>query len=51
MDAIIDEGEAERIILSDANFFRTPRTAFAQGMFYPDAPVRMMHMGFVAQIG
>ena len=47
MDAIMDEGEAERIILSDANFFRTPRTAFAQGMFYPDAPVRMMHMAQV----
>ena len=47
MDAILDEGEAQRVILSDANFFRTPKTAVEQGMFYPAAPVRMMR---VAQI-
>jgi hypothetical protein len=44
MDAILDEGEAERVILSDANFFRTLKNAFEQGMFYPAAPVRMMRM-------
>jgi hypothetical protein len=44
MDAILDDGEAERVILSDANFFRTPKTAVQQGMFYPAAPVRMMRM-------
>ncbi|MEH6646812.1 hypothetical protein [Sulfitobacter sp.] len=44
MDAILDEGEAQRVILSDANFFRTPKSAFQQGMFYPAAPVRMMRM-------
>lgn len=44
MDAILDDGEAERVILSDANFFRTPKTAVVQGMFYPAAPVRMMRM-------
>lgn len=47
MDAILDDGEAERVILSDANFFRTPKTAVQQGMFYPAAPVRMMR---IAQI-
>lgn len=47
MDAILDEGEAERVILSDANFFRTPKSAFQQGMFYPAAPVRMMRMAQV----
>ncbi|KEJ90155.1 hypothetical protein [Sulfitobacter donghicola] len=44
MDAMLDEGEAERVILSDANFFRTPKTAVQEGMFYPAAPVRMMRM-------
>jgi hypothetical protein len=44
LDAILDEGEAERVILSDANFFRTPKTAVQGGMFYPAAPVRMMRM-------
>lgn len=44
MDAMVDESEAERIILSDANFFRTPKTAVEQGMFYPAAPVRMMRL-------
>jgi len=44
MDAILDDGEADRVILSDANFFRTPKSAFQQGMFYPAAPVRMMRM-------
>ena len=44
MDAILDEGEAQRVILSDANFFRTPKTAVKGGVLYPDAAVRMMHM-------
>ncbi|MEP1767722.1 MAG: hypothetical protein ABJJ53_13915 [Sulfitobacter sp.] len=44
IDAFLDDGEAERVILSDANFFRTPKTAVQQGMFYPAAPVRMMRM-------
>lgn len=47
MDAILDNGQAQRVILSDANFFRTPKSAFQQGMFYPAAPVRMMR---IAQI-
>lgn len=44
VDAMLDDGEAERVILSDANFFRTPKSAVEQGMFYPAAPVRMMRM-------
>lgn len=44
MDAILDDNQAQRVILSDANFFRTPKTAFQQGMFYPSAPVRMMRL-------
>ncbi len=44
IDAILDEGDAERVILSDPNFFRTPKTAFQRGMLYPAAPVRMMRI-------
>jgi hypothetical protein len=44
VDAMLDDGEAERVILSDANFLRTPKTAVQGGMFYPAAPVRMMRM-------
>ncbi|MEQ6204334.1 hypothetical protein ABMC88_14935 [Sulfitobacter sp. HNIBRBA2951] len=47
MDAILDDTKASRVILSDANFFRTPKTAFQQGIFYPAAPVRMMRMAQV----
>ncbi len=44
VDAFLDDNEASRVILSDANFFRTPKTAVQQGMLYPAAPVRMMRM-------
>lgn len=44
VDAILDEGAAQRVILSDPNFFRTPKTAVQQGMLYPAAPVRMMRL-------
>ena len=44
VDAFLDDMDADRVILSDANFFRTPKTAVQQGMFYPAAPVRMMRM-------
>ncbi|AXI47107.1 hypothetical protein C1J03_14425 [Sulfitobacter sp. SK012] len=44
LDSFLDEGEAERVILSDGNFFRTPSTAVQGGMLYPAAPVRMMRM-------
>ena len=41
VDAFLDDMDADRVILSDANFFRTPKTAVQQGMFYPAAPVRL----------
>ncbi|MAM25282.1 MAG: hypothetical protein CML55_07855 [Rhodobacteraceae bacterium] len=44
LDAMLDDAPAERVILSDANFFRTPATAMQEGMLYPAAPVRMMRM-------
>lgn len=44
LDAILDDSASERVILSDANFFRTPATAVVDGMLYPAAPVRMMRM-------
>ncbi len=44
LDAVLDDTEAKRVILSDANFFRTPATAVVDGMLYPAAPVRMMRM-------
>ncbi len=44
VDAILDDENATRVILSDPNFFRTPKTAVQQGMLYPAAPVRMMRM-------
>lgn len=47
MDAFMDDGEAQRVILSDPNFFRTPKTAVEAGMFYPAAPVRMMRMAHI----
>lgn len=47
VDAFLDDTEADRVILSDANFFRTPKSAVQQGMLYPAAPVRMMRMAQV----
>lgn len=44
LDAVLDGSDIERVILSDANFFRTPATAMIDGMLYPAAPVRMMRM-------
>ncbi|WP_299559885.1 hypothetical protein [uncultured Sulfitobacter sp.] len=44
IDAILDDEKATRVILSDPNFFRTPKTAVQQGVLYPAAPVRMKRM-------
>jgi len=44
LDAVMGESDADRVIFSDANFFRTPATAVVEGMLYPAAPVRMMRM-------
>ena len=43
LDAMLDDAPAERVILSDANFFRTPATAMQGGMLYPAAPVVLRH--------
>ena len=40
LDAILDEDAASRVILSDANFFRSPATALQEGVLYPAAAVR-----------
>jgi hypothetical protein len=44
LELILDGSTADRVILSDPNFFRTPGTAVLGGVLYPDAPQRMMHM-------
>ncbi len=44
LDVILDDASADRVILSDPNFFRTPGTAVLGGVLYRDAPKRMMHM-------
>ena len=44
LDAILDEEPAERVLLSDPNFFRTPGTAVQAGRLYPAAASRMAHM-------
>ena len=44
LDAVLDEAPAERVILSDANFLRSPATALQGGALYGAAPVRMMRM-------
>ncbi|MEP3686542.1 MULTISPECIES: hypothetical protein [Sulfitobacter] len=44
LDAILDDGKADRVILSDANFFRSPATALKEGVLYPAAAVRMRRM-------
>ena len=44
LDAILDDGTASRVILSDANFFRSPATALQEGVLYPAAAVRMLRM-------
>ncbi|MCX7565104.1 hypothetical protein OS189_01950 [Sulfitobacter sp. F26169L] len=44
LDAMLDDVEAQRLILSDANFFRTPKTAVQNGVLYPAAAERMLNM-------
>ncbi|MFK7838486.1 MAG: hypothetical protein AB8B60_19940 [Sulfitobacter sp.] len=44
LDVILDGAPAERLILSDANFFRTAGTAIQQGVLYPAAAGRIAHM-------
>jgi hypothetical protein len=44
LDVILDDAQAERAVLSDPNFFRTPGTAIQKGVLYPAAPIRMKYM-------
>ncbi len=44
LDVMLDDQPADRMILSDANFFRTAGTAIQRGVLYPAAPERMAHM-------
>ena len=44
MDVIMDDVTANRVILSDPNFFRTAGTAIQEGVIYPAGPKRMAHM-------
>lgn len=44
LDVILDDTPADRVILSDPNFFRTPGTAVQKGELYPASPVRMKYM-------
>lgn len=44
LDVILDDAPADRVILSDANFFRTAGTAIQKGVLYPAAAKRMAHM-------
>ncbi len=44
LDVMLDGSPADRLILSDANFFRTAGTAIQRGVLYPAAARRMAHM-------
>lgn len=44
LDVILDGAPADRVILSDANFFRTAGTAFQRGVLYPAAARRMANI-------
>ncbi|WP_370401123.1 hypothetical protein [Sulfitobacter sp. JB4-11] len=44
LDVILGDSDAQRVILSDPNFFRTQGTAMQKGVLYPAAPTRMAHM-------
>ncbi|KIN60687.1 hypothetical protein Z945_1666 [Sulfitobacter noctilucae] len=44
LDVILDGSPADRVILSDANFFRTAGTAVQRGILYPAAAQRMASM-------
>ena len=44
MDAILDDEDAERLILSNPNFFGSQRFALGEGRLYPLAPRRMRQL-------
>ena len=44
LDAILDDAQADRMILSNSHFFGSQRHALAEGLLYPYAPERLVHM-------
>ena len=44
LDVMLDGSTADRMVLSDANFFRTAGTAIQHGVLYPAAADRMSYM-------
>lgn len=44
LDAILDDAQADRMILSNSHFFGAPRASMRHGMIYPMAPERMAYM-------
>ncbi|MBB95226.1 MAG: hypothetical protein CML68_11600 [Rhodobacteraceae bacterium] len=44
MDAILDDEQADRMILSNAHFFGAPRSALRSGLLYPNAPEKIAQM-------
>lgn len=44
LDAILDQEEAERLILSNAHFFGPPKLAIRDGLFYPKATAKLTRM-------
>lgn len=44
LDVMLDGAEADRLVLSDANFFRTAGTAIQKGVLYPAAAQRLANM-------
>jgi hypothetical protein len=47
LDVLLDGATADRVILSDPNFFRTPAWALRKGQLYPAAARRMRFMAEV----
>lgn len=44
LDAILDDENADRVLLSNAHFFGAPRAAVRKGLLYPNAAQRMAHL-------
>ncbi|MEM6941200.1 MAG: hypothetical protein AAF943_17250 [Pseudomonadota bacterium] len=47
LDVLLDGSVADRLVLSDANFFRTAGTAIQRGVLYPAAARRMVNMALL----
>ena len=44
LDAIMDEEDADRLLLSNAHFFGAPRAAVRRGILHPSAAERMIQI-------